>query len=61
MQEGKVALLLKTMEEYENRRVEAEERAHVDLVDIKKVLEVRLPVVEKWMSLVCISSALAEG
>ncbi|BAC03279.1 hypothetical protein [Oryza sativa Japonica Group] len=35
------------MEEYENRRVEAEERAHVDLVDIKKVLEVRLPVVEK--------------
>lgn len=54
-------MLLKTMEEYENRRVEAEERAHVDLVDIKKVLEVRLPVVEKWMSLVCISSALAEG
>lgn len=46
-QDGKLDLLLKTIEENEKRRVEAEERSRADLMELKKNLEVRIPLVEK--------------
>uniref|UniRef100_A0A0E0KGP0 Uncharacterized protein n=1 Tax=Oryza punctata TaxID=4537 RepID=A0A0E0KGP0_ORYPU len=49
-QEGKLDLLLKTVEENKKRRVEAKERARVDFVGLKVVVEGRLPQVEKKVS-----------
>lgn len=46
-QEGKLDLLLKTMEENEKKRAEAEERSRLDLKDLKAAVEARLPQVEK--------------
>lgn len=52
-QEGKLDLLLKTLEENEKRRVEAEDRARVDLADLKKAIEARLLQVEKKVNDIC--------
>uniref|UniRef100_A0A0D3GPR3 Uncharacterized protein n=1 Tax=Oryza barthii TaxID=65489 RepID=A0A0D3GPR3_9ORYZ len=52
--ESKLDLLLRTMEENERKREvaekkreEAKERARKDFLDLKKVFEVRIPLVEK--------------
>lgn len=45
--ETKLDLLLKKMEENERKRAEAEERTRADLAELKKVVEARLPLVEK--------------
>jgi hypothetical protein len=47
VQEGKLDLLLKTLEENERKRAEAEERARADLQDLKVTVEAWLPQVEK--------------
>lgn len=46
-QEGKLDLLLKTLEEHEKRRLEAEERGRTDLLELKGAVEARLPKDEK--------------
>ncbi|XP_015698587.1 uncharacterized protein LOC102708299 [Oryza brachyantha] len=46
-QESKLDLLLKTIEENEKKRVEAEERNRADLVSLKLAMEIRVPEVEK--------------
>lgn len=46
-QEGKLDLLLKTLEENEKKREQAETRARADLADFKKAMEARLPQVEQ--------------
>uniref|UniRef100_A0A0D3FIA1 Uncharacterized protein n=1 Tax=Oryza barthii TaxID=65489 RepID=A0A0D3FIA1_9ORYZ len=47
VQESKLDLLLKTIEENEKKRVEAEESTRGDLAELKKMVEQRLPKVEK--------------
>nr|ABA99807.1 retrotransposon protein, putative, unclassified [Oryza sativa Japonica Group] len=45
--EGKLDLPLRTMEENERKREESEERSINDFANLKKVIEVRIPQVEK--------------
>ncbi|XP_066160673.1 uncharacterized protein [Oryza sativa Japonica Group] len=56
-QEGKLDLLLRTMEENEKKREEVDGRTRTDFADLKKSLEVRLPAVEKKVEI--LSSDLA--
>jgi hypothetical protein len=46
-QEGKLDLLLKVVEENENKRVEAEARTRANLAELKRVVEARLHQVER--------------
>lgn len=47
VQEGKLDLLLKTLEDNKKKRMEAEERNRMDMKELKAVVEARLPQVEK--------------
>uniref|UniRef100_A0A0D9YSA5 Uncharacterized protein n=1 Tax=Oryza glumipatula TaxID=40148 RepID=A0A0D9YSA5_9ORYZ len=46
-QEGKLDLLLKTLEENERKRAEAEDRNRADLKELRAAMEAKLPHVEK--------------
>lgn len=46
-QEGKLDLPLKVVEENEKKRVEAEARTRADLAELNRVVEARLPQVER--------------
>lgn len=46
-QESKLDVLLRTIEENEKKRMEAEARTREDLADLKKMVEIRLPKMEE--------------
>ncbi|XP_052157715.1 uncharacterized protein LOC127775508 [Oryza glaberrima] len=54
-QESKLDLLLKVVEENERKRVAVEERTRADFADLKKMVEARLPVVEKKVETLSVS------
>jgi hypothetical protein len=54
-QESKLDLLLKVVEENERKRVAAKERTRADFADLKKMVEARLPVVEKKVETLSVS------